>query len=88
MPRLLLLLVLIFAAVWLWKRWQRALAAVQATRTAASGGAGRRLSEPMVACAECGTFSPASQSVSAAGRSFCCGEHADRFLQRQRSAQR
>jgi len=59
----------------------------QGARRAANGGAaggaqagGTRqpasLPEPMVRCAECGVHAPRSESVSAAGQSFCCNEHA------------
>jgi uncharacterized protein len=56
----------------------------QASRRAANGGAapgGRArpaaaLPEPMVRCAECGVHAPRSESVSLAGESFCCNEHA------------
>lgn len=65
----------------------------QASRRAANGGAagaapgGRArpaaaLPEPMVRCAECGVHAPRSESVSLAGESFCCNEHARRHAAR------
>lgn len=33
-------------------------------------------SEPMASCAHCGLYFPASESVRAAGRDYCCAAHA------------
>lgn len=33
-------------------------------------------SEPMACCGQCGIYFPASESVRAAGRDYCCAAHA------------
>ena len=40
---------------------------------AADGTAG----EPMLACAHCGVYAPASEMLAARGRHYCCAEHRD-----------
>lgn len=92
MSRLFVYLIIILCIVWLWRRWQGALA--RAARSAAGPAAGvgegtaargagpARLSEPMVPCAECGVFVPVSQSVSMADENFCCVEHGNRYMGR------
>jgi uncharacterized protein len=35
--------------------------------------------EPMACCAQCGTYIPVSEALSADSRHFCCAEHARQF---------
>ncbi|WP_017777094.1 PP0621 family protein [Paraburkholderia kururiensis] len=51
-----------------------------------AGAAGTRLAEPMVRCLECGVHVPKSESVVAASQSFCCEEHARRYVARASAA--
>lgn len=51
-----------------------------------AGTAGTRLAEPMVRCQECGVHVPKSESVVAASQSFCCEEHARRYVARASAA--
>lgn len=95
MRQIFLLFLLFVVGQWFVKALKRAQTHMrpgaeqqQASRRAANGntpGARRptaSLPEPMVRCAECGVHAPRSESVSSAGQSFCCGEHARQYAAR------
>ncbi len=74
---------LLLAVVW-WVR-RRFFAQEGASRPGGEGGRAQRRrgaageAEPMVQCAHCGVFVPASEAVSAGGRTFCCVAHREEF---------
>ena len=41
------------------------------------GAADSAVGEPMIACAYCGVYAPASELRAAGGRHYCCTEHRD-----------
>ncbi|MBA1275515.1 PP0621 family protein [Stutzerimonas azotifigens] len=63
--RLLILITLIAAAVWLWRRMTQK----KPTRNAEPGAA------PMVRCAHCGVHVPRQQALLAHGQWFCSRAH-------------
>jgi uncharacterized protein len=70
--------VVLLAVVW-WMR--RRFFAADLSRPRGERGAGRKRgkssgeAEPMVQCARCGVFVPASEAVRAGGQTFCCEAH-------------
>jgi uncharacterized protein len=47
-----------------------------ARRSARRSSAPQVESEPMACCGQCGMYFPASESVPAGGRDYCCAAHA------------
>ncbi|HEY1607886.1 MAG TPA: PP0621 family protein [Paraburkholderia sp.] len=96
MRQIFLLVLLFVVAQWFMKTLRRVQqthtrpgdpqqASRRAANGSAAGGAARSpasLPEPMVRCTECGVHAPHSESVSAAGQSFCCDEHARQYAAR------
>jgi uncharacterized protein len=68
--KLVILLLVALAGVWLWQRGRRAGAA----RTAAARP-GQRPALPMARCARCGMHVPASEAVAGLRGSYCCAGH-------------
>lgn len=73
MGRLLVLVVLVVAAVWLIRRALRAPG-----KDAESSGVSReaKTSEELVGCARCGLLLPRAEARSASGGLYCTEEHA------------
>lgn len=61
--RFVILLALILAALWLWRRLRR------------SAGQPPRDSQPMVRCAHCAAFVPQQRAIAFQQQWYCCPEH-------------
>ena len=66
--RLLFWILLIVAAVWLWRRFT-------AEPPAASSNAKEETSKPMVRCAHCGVHLPKDSALEAGEQWYCSPEH-------------
>jgi len=67
--KLMVLLLIALAALWLWQRGRRAGGA----RAAARQGKAQAL--PMTRCARCGVHVPGSEAVAGRQGSYCCAGH-------------
>ena len=70
MLRLLFWIVLIFAAVWLWRKFKAPAAANQSSRPAREQDAA-----PMVRCAHCGVHLPRDRALSVQQQWYCSQAH-------------
>ena len=71
MKYLLVLIVLAFAAIELWRQVRRIF-----LRGAAGTGARGKLAQPTVSCALCGVHIPQHEAFYRAGHPYCCVQHA------------
>jgi len=67
--KLLALLLMMLAGVWLWRRGRR----IAAPGAAARGRGGPP--QPMLSCLVCGTHVPACDAVAGRRGSYCCAQH-------------
>lgn len=70
MGRLLVLVVLVIAAVWLIRR------ALRSPREPGAGPRGRAVPGELVRCAHCGVHLPRTEARAAAGALYCSDQHA------------
>lgn len=90
MPPLLFWFIVLMVLGWFWRRSQRRGTGTHASDAARRGpgqqshaGGGRlALPEPMLRCAECGAYAPASESVKSGAQVFCSHDHARRYAAR------
>lgn len=68
--KLVVLLLIALAGVWLWQRGRRGGGARTAARPA-----GKNQALPMARCARCGMHVPASEAVAGRQGSYCCAGH-------------
>jgi uncharacterized protein len=76
MGRLLVLIVLVVAAVWLVKRALRGAKAKDAAPDAAAGQAEPKASQELVRCAHCALLLPRGEARMSSGVIYCSEEHA------------
>ncbi|MBE2257610.1 MAG: hypothetical protein H6942_02795 [Candidatus Accumulibacter sp.] len=69
MSKYLLLLGLIWAVWWIWRKSRLS------SRDRAASGNVQREAERMVQCVRCGVNQPISESILANGRYYCCAAH-------------
>ncbi|WP_095530395.1 PP0621 family protein [Candidatus Dactylopiibacterium carminicum] len=76
MHKLILFLLVLFVIYRLRRWWLRKEPASQSTGTTKLSGVDREPAEPIRACVRCGLLVPESEGAYAAGKFYCCAEHA------------